>query len=631
MSRERDIRDFTSNLASEHRASELRSLASNLSSALPGDEALSIERFDATTGNPAAVVSMNAPDSDADFITQALDHVQRIGPVMGLTAEQAPEFVADPMPQRTSTGATAVNLQQRYKGIPIFEGATTVRFRPDGTLRDSVGSNVSIDRAVEPTLSLSASEAVLRAAQYVAEPDEDEYGQTDQFGAPLEPSRVDLSGFAPRVRATFPETPEQATVLEAGPFGADIKASLTWFPKPEGLSLGWLIDLTMPEGSGQYRLVIDGSSGEVLYCRETMLTFAAKGNVYPVDGTAREMTDFPRPAADYSLTVEPPAEFPDEWVESDSTFGNCVQAHLGDAGPSSKGSETDGVLTFDYPDGEGDDQKVLNIFYFNCFMHDFFYLLGFREADGNFQTDNLGRGGLYGDSVDARAHSGPVNGTANMGTPVDGTSPIMNMGLVERTGRHTAFDSDVVFHEFTHGVTNRLVGGGMNSKALQSRQSRGMGEGWSDYIACTVNDHLTTGAWVVDDPAGIRGFPYDESFPDDFGKLGSGRYLEVHNIGEIWCATLVEINRQIGKELAVQLVVDALKLTPANPSFLQARDAIVEALAGMQVAGRLDAQAHEEAESALWAVFARFGMGPKATSFGAQLTGITPDFEPPAR
>ena len=42
-------------------------------------------------------------------------------------------------------------------------------------------------------------------------------------------------------------------------------------------------------------------------------------------------------------------------------------------------------MTFNPASATGDDQKVLNIFYYCCYMHDFSYLLGFREADGNFQ------------------------------------------------------------------------------------------------------------------------------------------------------------------------------------------------------------------------------------------------------
>jgi extracellular elastinolytic metalloproteinase len=218
-----------------------------------------------------------------------------------------------------------------------------------------------------------------------------------------------------------------------------------------------------------------------------------------------------------------------------------------------------------------------------------------------------------------------------MATPVDGSPPEMNMGLVTRTGRHTAFDSDVVFHEFMHGVTNRLVGGRVNTNALDSPQSGGMGEGWGDYIACTINDTDVVGSWVVDDEAGIREFAYDEDFPDDFGDLGTGRYTEVHNVGEIWCATLMDVNRRIGKELAVPLVVDALKLSPANPSFLNMRDAILTALDNMLAGGMLDAAQHETARTELWTSFAKFGMGPAASSNGALLTGIAADFDvPPA-
>jgi len=119
-------------------------------------------------------------------------------------------------------------------------------------------------------------------------------------------------------------------------------------------------------------------------------------------------------------------------------------------------------------------------------MYDFFLLLGFDEASGNFQEVNFTGLGAPSDSVEARAHSGAVFGTANMRTKIDGENPIMNMGLVEGINRHTAFDADVVFHEFVHGVTNRLVGGRMNDFASQQPQSREMGEGNSDYFALTV-------------------------------------------------------------------------------------------------------------------------------------------------
>lgn len=634
MSREVDRRDFSVNRVSSAREQELRRLAADISlRGLPGGQRVRVTGFDATTGNPSAVTSEAASAGEGNYIQRALDHMRTISPVLGFAQEQPVDFAPDPQVQRASSGARAVYLQQLYKGIPVFQAAQTVRFAPDGALKDSVGSNVTIQAELEVSPRITVRQAVSLAAAQVAAPDADEQDATDQFGEPLRPASVDLAGFQPQITAAFPDKPDQPTVLEAGPFGDRIKASLTWFELAEGdIRLAWEVLMTMPEQQGQYRTVVDAEDGAVLYCRQLMQSAVARGNIYQVDGSAqRQMTLFPRPLQDYGLPIpaDLPEQFPDHWIESDEAVGNAVRGHLGDQGPTIRGTASDGLLTFDPTAADGDDQKVLNIFYFNCFMHDYFYLLGFREADGNFQHDNLGRGGVPSDRVDARAHSGAVFGTANMSTPVDGSSPVMNMGLVSSTGRHTAFDSSVVFHEFMHGVTNRLVGGPMNTRALDASQSRGMGEGWGDYVACTINQSTAVGSWVIKQPGGIRGFPYDEDFPDNFGDLGTGRYREEHNIGEVWCATLMEMNRNLGQELGVQLVVDALKLSPANPSFLDMRDAILTALADKHAAEELGGEDHAAAERVIWAAFAKFGMGPAARSNGATLAGIVADFNPP--
>ena len=635
MSREIDRRDFSADKSGE-RQSELESLASEVSQDLQGDHRISITNFDAATGNPAAVVSEDAPAEEGNYVQRALDHVQAISGALGLVATQPTEFAPDPNVQTTSSGATAVHLNQQYKGIPIFQAAQTVRFAPDDKLSETVGSSVTIPRETDVAPKLSVEKAVLTAARYVAGPDPDESEATDQFGEPLNPTSVDVSGFVPNVVGAFPDLAEQPTVLDPGPFADQIKANLTWFYLSEDdLRLAWMVVLTMPNYESQYRTIVEADTGEVLYCRQLARFVRARGNVYHANGGEdRRMTDFPRPLADYGVPSRDPLPntpppFPSDWVEADAADGNNVRAHLAATGPTINGTLQDGLLTFDPADPTGDEQKVLNIFYYNCYMHDYFYLLGFRESDGNFQRDNFGRGGVSSDSVDARAHPGAVNGTANMLTLSDGKAPIMNMGLVTSTGRHTAHDSTVVFHEFTHGVTNRLVGGPLDESSLEAPQSGGMGEGWSDYIACTINDTTVAGAWVVDRPNGIRGFPYDSNFPDNFGDLGTGRYREVHNIGEIWCATLMEMNRNIGADLGVQLVVDALKLSPTNPSFLEMRDSILAALDAMLTAGKLDSGEHAGARGGIWTAFAKFGMGPGARSNGASLSGIAADFNTP--
>jgi extracellular elastinolytic metalloproteinase len=633
MSREVDRRDLSVNRATSLRKAELRSLASDVSHELPGTHQIRIQHFNTFTGNPAAIVSENAPAETGNYIQRAIDHVQNIGTVLGFEATQAAEYTADPHLQQTSSDAVTVHLQQQYKGIPIFQAAEAVRFNPEGAIQETVGSSVTVAGDLPVAPRLSVLDAVLRAAQHVATPDEDEQGETDQFGEPIQVVGVDLTGFSPQIITTIANQPNRVTILEAGPFGDKTKANLVWFPLQETLHLSWEVILTMPGMTGQFRTLVDAETGEILYCRQLMEFALARGNVYRVDGsTARQMVNFPLSIQDYGLPArnDLPPNFPGDWVDKDQTVGNSTYAHLGDAGRSMQGKLQDNAVVFDPADPTGDDQKILNIFYYNCYMHDYFYQLGFREAEGNFQQVNFGRGGFQSDRVDARAHSGAVQGTANMYTPVDGSSPVMNMGLVTSTNRHTAFDSSVVFHEFAHGVTNRLVGGPMNDHALEAPQSRGMGEGWSDYIACTINNTITVGDWVVNRRGGIRAYPYDSNFPDHFGKLGTGRYVDQeHNIGEIWCATLMELNRKIGAALAVQLVVDALKLSPANPSFLDMRDAILKALDNKRTAGQVSTEEHATTRRNIWIVFAKLGMGPGAKCNGATTLGIVADFKTP--
>ena len=276
-------------------------------------------------------------------------------------------------------------------------------------------------------------------------------------------------------------------------------------------------------------------------------------------------------------------------------------------------------------------------------MHDFFYMLGFDEKAGNFQKVNFTGLGSAGDNVRARAYSGPVHGTANMSTPVDGQSPIMRMGLVTSSNRHTALDADVVFHEYTHGVTNRLVGGPLDHNSLEMPQSKGMGEAWSDYFALTIQnfsrneEKVVAGSWVTNSQEGIREFKYDDDFPDHFGKIGTGRYDEEHNIGEIWCATLMYLNRRIvekfgkdkGYNLTWRIVVDSLKLSRSNPSFLDARNDILKALHHLRISNQLSENDFKVANHCAWQTFCKFGMGPNAQSNGASLTGIVADFEMP--
>jgi extracellular elastinolytic metalloproteinase len=174
-----------------------------------------------------------------------------------------------------------------------------------------------------------------------------------------------------------------------------------------------------------------------------------------------------------------------------------------------------------------------------------------------------------------------------------------------------------------------------------------MGEGWSDFFALTIqnffraqqglDEKVVIGDWVVNTPGGIRQAPYDDNYPFTYGAVA--RFDDEHAVGEVWCAALMMMVRRMraglrsdadGYRLGWQMVVDGLKLTPANPSFLQARDAILLALDHMLDQHRIAKATHEIARQAALSAFGRFGMGPAATSADAGLAGIVEDVVQPA-
>ena len=649
MVREIDTRDFGYVRGDATRMADLSTAAEAVSGVLPGTHTVRVGDLNPMTGTPSTVVSSDAPTSQGSLVQQALDHVNRLSAALGFAAGEPAEFVPDPNVQRTSAGSAIVHLHQQYHGIPVFQMSRTVRFSPSEQITDVVGDNVSLPPDVDTTPQIDAPQAVLVAANYVAAPENQASGGVDGWGQPVAPVRIDLSGYMPTVQQAFSK-PDRPTIVSSGPFEEPIPAKLVIFYQGPTTRLGWHVLLTLPVHQDQYAVIVAADrpqSDEVLYCKSTMHSAAVRGKVFTESPGRTPLANFvfPRPAADYPVVLHQlPSGFPAAWCFADRTDGNNVRATLANSPEPIRGRLDGETVIFAAEEEQGDDQKVVNIFYFCNFMHDFLYILGFDEPAGNFQVQNPDGTGLPGDPVEAKSWPMPINGTATMSTPRDGIPPSMNMGLVASTNRHTAFDADVVFHEYAHGLTNRLVGGRLDDSSLDQPQSGGMGEGWSDYFALTIQNYgkpterVVTGDWVVKNPKGIRGHAYDEHFPNHFGDLGKGRYNEVHNVGEIWCATLMQMNRRLGAALGSperghalgwQIVVDGLKLTAANPTFLQARDAILRALDDQHTAGRLSDAEHESVLKDVWEAFAKFGMGPNARSQGTAFGGTVADFSVP--
>lgn len=315
-----------------------------------------------------------------------------------------------------------------------------------------------------------------------------------------------------------------------------------------------------------------------------------------------------------------------------------------------------------------DFQKAVTtqLFYISNVFHDEMYRLGFTEAARNFQNDNFGRGGLGGDRVSAQAQDCSGINNANFTTPADGQRPQMQMFLWSGPNPDIdgSLDADVIVHELTHGVSNRLHG---NSSGLFMDIARGMGEGWSDFYAhcllSTPSDPIdgvyTIGSYDTylfgtvgfnNNYYGIRRFPRaifsatggpqnrphnPLTFADiDSTRLDLGdgafapRYTttadQVHSIGEVWSSALWEIRArmiqrlgwEVGNRRILQFVTDGMKLAPLGPTPLSERDALIAAIfASGTEADLADA----------WAGFAIRGFGAAASieSIGGISTGGT--------
>ncbi len=487
MARELDTRNF-SFAVEERQTKALLKAVDLVSKGLPGDESVTVLGVNPFTGTPHSLKAENAPVDQGSLIDRALSYVSVVKQAFGFAPTEPAEFVPDPNVMKTSAGASVVNLHQYYRGIPVFEMTRTVRFSANQELTDAVGSNVSLPAGLETMARLDVAAAVLAAAQHIATPHEDEKGGKGGWGAPLAPVAVDLEGFAPRAVATFP-LPCKPTVLEKGPFEKEIPAYLVWFYQGPRARLGWHVILTLPRYADQFAVVVsaDETAGEILYCKRTVLFVKGRGKVFAEcpARTPRADVSFPLAWAEYAPAEGVPGEPPD-WVSKDTTEGNNVVAWLGNDGPPYRGKLQGGIMVFDPQQDQGNDQKVLNIFYFTNYLHDFFSLLGFDEEHANFQRVNYSGLGKGGDEVYAHTYNQQVSGVAYFVPTPEGEVPTMVMGLYGP--RSTALDADVVFHEFTHGVTNRVVGGPMSYPSLTAPQSGGMGEGWSDYFALTIQN-----------------------------------------------------------------------------------------------------------------------------------------------
>ena len=573
---------------------------------------------------------------------------------LGLTASDIDTLQVVNNYQSVSSGVTHIYFQQVVNGIPVINSNLNINITQPGqvinvgsSILPGVGTNTPT-----PNPQLTAVQALNSIVT--------EFGWTYE-GTPL-------------VKETHIAGEAAASVIASAGISksADIPARLRYVPGTDGsLRLVWLLNVQTTDGQSWYDASVSATDGSVLNVVDWSSRASYHAEEIPFESPLEKPT---------ALIVDPelrgPNASPFGWHDTDGvagaeftdTRGNNVNAQEDKDNNDTGGNRPDGgaSLVFNFPFDPAlsaqanENASIVNLFYLNNVIHDVLYGYGFDEVSGNFQTNNYGKGGTAGDQVEADALDGSGLNNANFQTPPDGTSGRMQMYEFDSTTptRDSAMDSVIVFHEFGHGLSNRLTGGPANSGALQKAQSYGMGEGWSDFLGLMMVqkatdlqvDSYSVGNYALGNPlndpnGGFRSFPYSYNMtinPTTYGYFNPSR--GPHANGEIIASTMWDLNWLMingdglsiagkgyepniynaasgkGNTELMKLFVEALKLQPANPTNLDFRNAMLQA--DLVLNGNAN-------RVAIWTAFARRGMGFSADDGGDANNGVVEAFDLP--
>ncbi len=247
---------------------------------------------------------------------------------------------------------------------------------------------------------------------------------------------------------------------------APLRVKKVFYPLPDRLVPAYFLEVLAGAATGTdsdaYAYVIAADDGRLLH-RENLThhdtfqyrAFAeAGGDKRPFDGPLADFTPHPTGLPDGSypgfalpnlVPIDGFNKPGDPWLPAGAgaSTGNNVDAYTDNNAPDGfSGGDLRATTTspgvfdrvFDTSAGPqaSNDQKmaaVTDLFYVTNWMHDWWYDSGFDEQSGNAQHDNLGRGGLAGDRLQAQAQDGAPQkrNNADMSVPSDGMSPRMQM------------------------------------------------------------------------------------------------------------------------------------------------------------------------------------------------------------
>lgn len=575
--------------------------------------------------------------SDTSPVRTARDYVRANRVALGLTGADLQTLRLDSA-ETTSDGVTHVRWIQAIDGVPAFDNGLTVDLDRGNRILGVGGSPLHAPDPNTTTPEIGRAEAIERFAARV--------GTMDG--------------------------------------GEESTAKLVLFDVNGRLRLAWRIQHRAAP-TEHYDAVLDATSGRLLH-RANLVKFLSASVFRHYPGAAQGGTQSSVVLDQYLLTTTQlfgPYAFAYSDVDDSNTFQASENVNPSTESsaftdfPSAGGCTLTALCSWDHATpASWTTNRAQNAIQAFWFVNTFRDHLASAPIDfRGFECIDPGCEGATDDPVVVNTDDGAATGgagpdadhvnNANMSTPPDGSAPLMQMYLF-RNGSGSPFrdvnggdSAEIVYHEYTHGLSNRLVINASGAGALNSPQSGAMGEAWSDWYAMDYLNRPDAGSLVPDtatpgevdlgeytdaSPNQIRSQPLDcavgNAAPEcpGAGSAGAGGYTygdfgkicscgpQVHADGEIWAETLWDLRTRLiaalgvtaGSDMAERLVTGAMRLSPPEPSFLDMRNAIL----------RQDTALGGNHRSAIWDVFTARGMGFFAGTLSGDDVAPLESFDP---
>lgn len=571
---------------------------SYVSAAVVFNPGISRVSVDTPTPPRKKVVDLSTKKVYRATATQALTNPSAVSPVNVidnfLRSKQMPQVVLDSLSIKLNhtdtSGTTHIKRDQFINGLRVFGAYVHGSVGVNGELIYTAENTVEPPASPIPVSSVNDEQAMQAALSVF-------YPGTNAAALPVK------SRAGPKTLFT-----------KGGPFIRDPSVEKILLPYEDGtLEEGYLVRLW--DNQNELNDYLISSAGRVVH--KVSRTQHDSYHVYADHPDSSLQTTVIGPGVgDLTSDISPFGwVFDNTGTSTNTTTGNNADVYVdadGDNVPDIDGrpvSATQDFLEISSlnlpPDTQANKMvAVQNAFYQANIIHDELYRLEFIEVYGNFQKDNHLALGYPQDPVIIEIQDPDLPNDGKMSTPPDGESPIMQLGMFDRTvpSRDSALNADIIWHEYVHGMTFRMID---NMGATCGAMSTG--EAISDIVAAIMTDDDVIGEYMTNDSAGLRQFPYGQS-RFIFSYYESLCVWGPHYNGEILGAAMWRLYQNwlaggLTRDELMNNIILSLHFVVPNPTLLDFRDGLLTQIQTY----------YPDQVCMVWDAFAYHGMGDGAS------------------